>query len=155
MKLHGRLDGRGMLALSRPHLVAAAALAAIACGFVLNGRPAWLAGGVAAFDVLLQGVLNRVSDVPEDKSAGVPGTLFVEQNAGALMRILAVALLVSLIGAKPLGTRLLFARVAFHGVGFAYSFPTVTERFKEIPVLRTVVPPLLFALAAVGYPLAL
>ena len=144
-----------MIRFLRLPAVLVAGLTAVACGWVLQGEPAWIAGGLAALDWGLFGLLNRISDVPEDERNGVPGAGFARQNASKLMRATFLALAVSLIGARPLGTPLLVLRLAFHAGGFAYSFPTLTRRFKEVFLVKNLVPAVLFAGAVAGYPLAL
>ena len=151
----GHLSARDLIGLGRFHLVAFAGLAAVVCGWELDGHFDFAAGGLVAFDWFLINFFNRIADVPEDKHNGVSGTGFVEANAGALMRIAFVGLLVSLVGARPLGTGLLVLRLAFHLGGFAYSFPTVGPRLKEVLVLKNVFSGLLFLLSVIGYPLAL
>ena len=151
----GRLSVRDFLGLGRFHIVAIAALAAVVFGWEFEGRLRYVAGALVAFDWFLLNLFNRIADVPEDRRNGVSGTGFVEANAGALMRIAFVALAVSLIGARPLGTPLLVLRVAFHLGGFAYSFPTVGPRIKEVLVVKNVFSGLLFLLSVFGYPLAL
>lgn len=141
--------------LFRPHIVAIAGLAAIVFGWVLGGELAWVAGGLVAFDWCVLNLFNRIADVPEDERNGVEGTPFVRQNAGMLMRVSFVALALSLIGARPLGMPLLILRLGFHAGGFAYSFPTVVPRVKEIFLLKNVFSGLLFILSVIGYPLAL
>ena len=153
--IKGRLSARDFLGLGRFHIVAIAALAAVVFGWEFDGRMGFAAGGLVAFDWFLLNLMNRIADVPEDRHNGVSGTGFVEANAGALMRIAFIGLAVSLIGARPLGTELLVLRVAFHLGGFAYSFPTVGRRIKEVFVLKNVFSGLLFILSVVGYPLAL
>jgi 4-hydroxybenzoate polyprenyltransferase len=153
--LSGRLPARDFLGLGRFHIVVIAALAAVVFGWLFDGRLGFVAGGLVAFDWFLLNLFNRIADVPEDRRNGVSGTGFVEQNAGALMRIVFVALALSLIGARPLGTPLLVLRCAFHAGGFAYSFPTVTRRIKEIFLVKNVFSGLLFIVSAIGYPLAL
>ena len=151
----GRISARDFLGLGRFHLVAIAALAAVVFGWQFDGRLGFAAGGLVAFDWFVLNLFNRIADVPEDKENGVSGVGFVEANAGALMRIAFVALLVSLLGARPLGTELLLLRLAFHAGGFAYSFPTVGPRLKEVFILKNVFSGLLFILSVIGYPLAL
>ena len=151
----GRISARDFLGLGRLHTVAIAALAAAVFGWEFEGRIGFSASGLVAFDWFLLNLFNRISDVPEDKENGVSGTAFVEANSGALMRIAFVALTVSIIGARPLGTGLLVLRIAFHLGGFAYSFPTVGPRIKEVFALKNVFPGLLFILSVIGYPLAL
>ena len=151
----GRISARDFLGLGRFHIVAIAALAAVVFGWEFDGHFGFAAGGLVAFDWFLVNLFNRIADVPEDKANGVSGTGFVEANAGALVRIAFVALAVSLIGARPLGTELLVLRIAFHLGGFAYSFPTVGRRIKEVFVLKNVFSGLLFLLSVIGYPLAL
>ena len=153
--LSGRLSARDFLGLGRFHIVAIAALAAVVFGWLFDGRLGWVAGSLVAFDWFLLNLLNRIADVPEDRRNGVPGTGFVAQNAGALMRVAFIALALSLVGARPLGTPLLLLRCAFHAGGFAYSFPTVTRRIKEMFLLKNVFSGLLFIASVIGYPLAL
>ena len=144
-----------MASLLRLHIVAIAALAAAVFGWLFDGRIGWLAGGIVGFDWCVLNLFNRVADVPEDAKNGVPGTDFVARNAGLLMRGAAIALAASLIGARPLGMPLLVLRLAFHAGGFAYSFPTVTRRVKEMFVVKNVFSALLFILSVIGVPLAL
>ena len=151
----GRISARDFLGLGRFHIVAIAGLAAVVFGWEFDGHLGFAAGGLVAFDWFLLNLFNRIADVPEDKRNGVSGTGFVEANAGALMRIAFIALTVSLIGARPLGTHLLVLRIAFHLGGFAYSFPTVGPRIKEVFALKNVFSGLLFILSVIGYPLAL
>ena len=155
LALKGRLPARDLLGLGRFHIVAIAALAAVVFGWEFDGRLGFVAGGLVAFDWFLLNLFNRIADVPEDKQNGVSGTGYVEENAGALMRIAFIALGVSLIGARPLGTPLLVLRLAFHAGGFAYSFPTVGPRIKEVFLLKNVFSGVLFILSVIGYPLAL
>ena len=153
--IRGRISARDFLGLGRFHIVAIASLSAVVFGWQFDGRLGLVAGGLVAFDWFLLNLVNRIADVPEDKENGVSGTGFVEENAGALMRIAFIALAVSLVGARPLGTNLLVLRIAFHLGGFAYSFPTVGPRIKEVFVLKNVFSALLFILSVIGYPLAL
>ncbi len=153
--LTGRLKPSEALGLGRFHIVAIAALATVVFGWEFDGLIRWTAGGLVAFDWFVLNLFNRIADVPEDKKNGVAGTGFVEQNAGALMRIATLALAISFIGARPLGTPLMVLRAAFHIGGFAYSFPTVGRRIKEIFLVKNVFSGALFIISVIGYPLAL
>lgn len=144
-----------MISLLRLHIVAIAGLAAVVFGWLFDAHLGWVAGGLVAFDWCILNLFNRIADVPEDEKNGVPGTDFVRQNAGLLMRGTFIALLVSLIGARPLGTPLMILRVAFHAGGFAYSFPTFFRRIKEMFLVKNVFSGLLFIASVVGYPIAL
>jgi 4-hydroxybenzoate polyprenyltransferase len=143
------------VSLLRLHIVAIAALAAAVFGWLFDGRVGWLAGALVGFDWCVLNLFNRIADVPEDRRNGVPGTDFVARNAGMLMRAAFVALAASLFGARPLGMPLLVVRLAFHAGGFAYSFPTVTRRLKEVFVVKNVFSALLFVLSVIGVPLVL
>lgn len=143
------------MTLLRWRLLAAAALSAAAAGLVIDGRLEWLAIGVVAFDWAVASLFLRIAEVPEDEKRGVPGTDYVRRNAGMLMRAAFIALAASLYGARPLGMPLLALRLAFHAGAFAYAFPTVVRRLKEVPVLRHAVPAALFVASTVGVPFVL
>ena len=65
---------RALVGVTRPHIVAIAALACLTFGHALNGGYPWLAVAFCALDWFLVNLLNRVVDFGEDRTNRVEGT---------------------------------------------------------------------------------
>ncbi len=153
------------LSALRFHIVAIAACAALTFGYLFRGRYFFGVALVCGFDWCIVNLLNRATDVEEDRLNGITATELVARHARAIV----VGCLVALVGSLVLGffvtTRELAAtRVLFHALGLGYSFryvpmprsprlPLGRARFKDLYGLKNGVSAFMFVLSVGLYPL--
>lgn len=143
----------------RLHIVAIAACATVAFGYLFKGAyPVGLAL-LCGFDWCIVNLLNRATDVEEDRLNGIAATEFVARHARALVALSLAALAGSLAwGFAALPRPLAWVRVAFHLLGLGYSYrlvptPRGWRRFKDLYVLKNSMSAFMFVLSVGLYPL--
>ncbi|HVV84473.1 MAG TPA: UbiA family prenyltransferase [Kofleriaceae bacterium] len=147
-------------AITRFHILLIGAVAAIVFGWLMTGRYLWTAGAIAGLDWFLINLMNRVTDLDEDRANGIRGTERVARRKGAIT-IGSVALLVGSIAATHLVWPSLTPwRVAVQVIGLAYNYrlvptPRGWSRFKEIYFFKNFGSSVLFVLTCFVYPLAI
>jgi 4-hydroxybenzoate polyprenyltransferase len=145
-----------LASVSRLHIVAIAALQTLTFGWLFTGSYLWLLAGVSALDWLLVNVLNRVVDLPEDRTNDVVGTNFVARHATLIRAAAFTVLFASIALVHRVIPAVTIVRLAFHGLGLIYNWPLLPARvrLKQLYVLKNVAPAIGFLLTCVGYPLA-
>lgn len=148
-----------LLAALRIHIVAIAVCATVVFGYIFRGVYPWGLALLCGFDWCLVNLLNRATDVEEDRVNGIAATELVARHARGIV----VASLLLLVGSLVAGAFLLPAplaldRVLFHALGLGYSFryvptPRGLKRFKDLYLLKNSMSALMFILSVVGYPL--
>lgn len=146
-------------AITRAHILAIGAVAAVVFGWIIGGRYLWAVGALAGLDWFLINVMNRVTDVAEDAANGIRGTALVARRA----RLITVGAWVLLLGSIALGhlwwPELTPWRIAVQVIGLGYNYPIVPSlrgltRFKEMYFWKNFGSALLFVLTCFVYPLA-
>lgn len=143
----------------RLHIVAIAVCATVTFGYLFTGAyPVGLAL-LCGLDWCIVNLLNRATDVDEDRLNGIAATEFVASHAQALVAGCLVTLAGSLVyGFMALPASLALARVAFHALGLGYSFrvvptPRGRRRFKDLYLLKNSMSAVMFVLSVGLYPL--
>lgn len=148
---------RVLSSLTRPHIVAIAALAGLTFGHLFCGGYPWLAAALGALDWFLVNLLNRVVDFGEDRVNAVTGT----ETAWRHRRTIAWAGL-SILGLSLAAQALLLPallpwRLAYHLLGLGYNWPLLPgrRRIKQLYLAKNAASATGFLLTVFGYPLAL
>ncbi|MEZ4406205.1 MAG: UbiA family prenyltransferase [Polyangiales bacterium] len=143
----------------RLHIVAIAVCATVTFGYLFKGAyPVGLAL-LCGLDWCLVNLLNRATDVDEDRLNGIAATEFVARHARALTAGSLVVLAASLAwGFAALPLSLAVTRVVFHALGLGYSFrvvptPKGMRRFKDLYVFKNTMSAVMFVLSVGLYPL--
>jgi 4-hydroxybenzoate polyprenyltransferase len=143
----------------RLHIVAIAVCATVTFGYLFMGAyPVGLAL-LCGLDWCIVNLLNRATDVDEDRLNGIAATEFVASHAGALVAGCLIALVASLAwGFRALPPSLALVRVVFHIMGLGYSFrlvptPKGMRRFKDLYLLKNSMSAVMFVLSVGLYPL--
>lgn len=143
----------------RLHIVAIAVCATLTFGYLFKGAyPVGLAL-LCGLDWCIVNLLNRATDVDEDRLNGIAATEFVARHAKALVVGCLVALVASLAyGFAALPTSLAWVRVGFHLMGLGYSFrivptPRGWRRFKDLYLFKNSMSAVMFVLSVGLYPL--
>jgi 4-hydroxybenzoate polyprenyltransferase len=143
----------------RLHIVAIAVCATVTFGYLFMGAyPVGLAL-LCGLDWCIVNLLNRATDVDEDRLNGIAATEFVAGHAQALVGGCLVTLAASLAwGFVALPTSLAIVRVVFHAMGLGYSFrivptPIGLRRFKDLYLFKNSMSAVMFVLSVGLYPL--
>ncbi len=143
----------------RLHIVAIAVCATVTFGWVFTAEyPVGLAL-LCGFDWCIVNLLNRATDVEEDRLNGITATEFVARHARALVGLSLAALAASLAwGFAALPAALAAVRCVFHLFGLGYSYrivptPRGLRRFKDLYVLKNSMSAVMFVLSVGLYPL--
>ena len=143
----------------RLHIVAIAVCATVTFGYLFMGAyPVGLAL-LCGLDWCIVNLLNRATDVDEDRLNGIAATEFVASHARALVAGCLFTLAASLAwGFVALPTSLAIVRVVFHAMGLGYSFrlvptPKGMRRFKDLYLLKNSMSAVMFVLSVGLYPL--
>jgi 4-hydroxybenzoate polyprenyltransferase len=143
----------------RLHIVAIAACATVTFGYLFMGAyPVGLAA-LCGLDWCIVNLLNRATDVDEDRLNGIAATEFVARHARGIVVACLVTLVASLVyGFVALPTSLAVVRVVFHAMGLGYSFRVVPtprgwRRFKDLYVFKNSMSAVMFVLSVGLYPL--
>ena len=143
----------------RIHIVAIAVAATVTFGFLFRGIYPIELALLCGFDWCIVNLLNRATDVEEDRLNEIVATEMVARHARAIVWGTMLALVASLVvGFALLPLPLALTRVVFHAIGLGYSFrivPTASgrKRFKDLYVLKNSMSAVLFILGCGLYPL--
>jgi 4-hydroxybenzoate polyprenyltransferase len=150
---------RELASALRVHIVAIAACATLTFGYVFKGEyPVGLAL-LCGFDWCIVNLLNRATDVEEDRLNGIAATEFVARHARAVVTVSLAALGLSLVvGFVALPWALAAVRVGFHLLGLGYSYrivptPRGLRRFKDLYVFKNSMSAVMFVLSVGLYPI--
>ncbi|MGD0530482.1 MAG: UbiA family prenyltransferase, partial [Polyangiaceae bacterium] len=111
------------------------------------------------FDWCIVNLLNRATDVDEDRLNDIAATELVARHRRLVVGLSLGALVASLVvGAFLFPFPVTALRVVFHVLGLGYSFRIVPtrrglRRFKDLYVLKNSMSAVMFVLSVVGYPL--
>lgn len=143
----------------RLHIVAIAVCATVVFGYLFKGAyPVGLAL-LCGFDWCIVNLLNRATDIEEDRLNGIAATELVARYARPIVTVCLAALGLSLAwGFAALPLSLAITRVVFHALGLGYSYrivPTARgwRRFKDLYVLKNSMSAVMFILSVGLYPL--
>lgn len=143
----------------RLHIVAIAACATVTFGYVFKGEYPLGLALLCGLDWCIVNLLNRATDVAEDRLNGITATEFVARHARPLVALSLAALAGSLAGGfAALPWKLAAVRVAFHLLGLGYSYrlvptPRGLRRFKDLYLLKNSVSAFMFVLSVGLFPL--
>ena len=150
---------KDLFAALRSHIVAIAACATVLFGDLFRDAWPWGLALLCGFDWCLVNLLNRATDVEEDRLNGIAATEMVFRHARLIVALCLTLLLGSLVaGALWLPWPLSVDRAVFHAIGLGYSYRIVPtpggfRRFKDLYLLKNTMSAVLFVLSVVGYPL--
>jgi 4-hydroxybenzoate polyprenyltransferase len=141
--------------ITRPHIVAIAALACLTFGHIFDGGYPWLAAGLCALDWFLVNLLNRVVDFGEDRANAIPGTERAWRHRELIARAGLGLLAGSLVVQGVLLPALLPWRLGYHALGLAYNWPLLPggRRIKQLYGLKNAASTTGFLLTCFAYPL--
>ncbi len=148
-----------VLAAFRIHIVSIAVCATVAFGFLFRDVYPYGLALLCGFDWCIVNLLNRATDVDEDRLNQIAATEVVARHARVIVWGCLVALMASLVaGFLWLPRALAIDRVIFHALGVGYSFryvptPRGFKRFKDLYVLKNTMSATMFVLSVVLYPL--
>lgn len=146
------------LAIARHHIVLIAMAACLVFGWLTTGEHPWAIALVAGLDWFLINLLNRVTDVDEDRKNAIPGTERVARRTRALTVASFALMLGSLAATHLVWPELTVPRVAVQAIGLAYNYrlvptPKGMSRLKEIYFFKNFGSSMLFVLTGFVYPL--
>ena len=124
-------------AITRFHILLIGAVAAVVFGWLMTGRYPWALGAIAGLDWFLINLMNRVTDLEEDRQNGIRGTERVARQKTAIT-IGSFALLVgSIVATHFVWPALTPWRIAVQVIGLGYNYKLVPtprgwSRFKEL-----------------------
>lgn len=148
----------GALAVVRHHIVLIAMAASCVFGWLMTGERPWLLSLVVGLDWFLINLMNRITDLEEDRRNGIEGTGLVARH-GRAMTVAAVLLMVgSFVGTHLVWPELTPWRVAVQVIGLGYNYdivptPSGMRRFKELYFLKNWMSAMLFVLTCFVYPI--
>ncbi len=118
----------------RLHIVAIAAAALLVFNWAFTGHHPWLLAGIVALDWFLVNLLNRVVDLPEDRINDIRGVGFVSRHRTEILIGGVSLLILSFFWTFWRQPQLIWWRLAFHLLGFAYNWPLLPRgrRIKEL-----------------------
>lgn len=155
-----------VLSALRFHIVAIAACATLVFGVLIRDTTYVGLAFVCGLDWCLVNLLNRATDVEEDRLNGITATELVARNATFVVRACLAVLVGSLlVGFFVTTWQLALVRVLFHALGLGYSFryvPTFGKkrspdgrpfaRFKDLYAAKNGVSAFMFVLSVFVYP---
>lgn len=137
----------------RAHIVAIAMCATVVFGYLFRGQYPWALGLLCGLDWCIVNLLNRATDVEEDRLNGIAATEWVARHARALVAgTLSVLALSLLWGFAALPPAMAAVRVLFHLFGLGYSYrivptPRGWRRFKDLYALKNGMSAVMFVLS--------
>lgn len=145
------------LAIIRYHIIAIAMAATLTFGWLITGRYPFALTLVTALDWFLINLLNRVTDIAEDRRNGIVGTERVAARARALTALSFGLMLGSFVLTHALAPSLTPWRVVVQLIGLGYNYkivptPKGLSRFKEIYFFKNFGSAVIFVLTGFAYP---
>ena len=146
--------------LLRLHIVGIATCAALVFSWLMTGHHGVAAAAICAFDWLVINLLNRITDVDEDRANGIPATNLVARHPRAFYAGTGLGLAASFAVTHALVPELTAWRALVQLVGTAYSLPLLWtprgwRRLKALYFLKNFTSAMLFVATCFVYPLAL
>ncbi len=149
-----------LLAVFRYHIVIIAMVAALTFGWLITGQRFFALTLIVGLDWFLINLMNRVTDLEEDRRNGIQGVELVAAR-GRTMTVLSYGLMFgSFAGTHFVWPELTGWRVLVQVIGLGYNYnivPTLSgmKRFKEIYFLKNFMSAMLFVLTCFVYPLTI
>jgi 4-hydroxybenzoate polyprenyltransferase len=147
------------LAIVRYHIVLCSMGGMLVFGWLETGRYLWGLSLVVAVDWFVINLLNRVTDVAEDRKNGIQGTERVARASTPLAIACFTLLAASFLVTHRLWPALTPWRVAVQAIGIPYSYrlvptPWGLRRWKDLYFFKNFGSACIFALTGFAYPLA-
>lgn len=145
------------LAIARYHIVLIAMMGMLTFGWLMNGRYLPGLALVVGIDWFLINLMNRITDIAEDRKNGIPGTERVAQRQRLLTFVSVLLLGGSLLVTHALWPRLSPWRLLVQIIGLAYNYRLLPwrgglSRFKEMYFFKNFASAGLFILTCFVYP---
>jgi len=147
------------LLVSRIHIIAIAAMGTLTFGWLFTGHHVWTLPLIAAVDWFLVNLVNRVVDLPEDRTNRITGTDWVGRHQRILMAVAVFVLVASFVIVQFLEPDVWPLRVCYHLLGIAYNYALLPLgrgrriRLKEVYLVKNAASALGFVITVFGYPL--
>lgn len=145
-----------LIAVSRFHIAALAAMGTLTFGWLFTGHYPWLLAGVCALDWYIVNLLNNVTDQEEDSVNQISGTEFTGRHKNRLIAIIIAVLISSLVLIHFLNPFITTLRITCHLLGFLYNWPLLPgrRRLKDLYFWKNTASATGFIITILGYPLA-
>ena len=145
------------LSIARYHIVLIAMAGMLTFGWLMSGRYLWGLSLVVGLDWFLINLMNRITDIAEDRRNAIPGTERVAQRMRLLTWLSALLLGGSLLLTHALWPRLTPYRILVQIIGLAYNYRLLPlrhgfARFKELYFFKNFASACLFILTCFVYP---
>jgi len=148
-----------LASLTRPHIVAIAALGTLVFGWLFTARWAPVPALIAGLDWFLVNFVNRAVDAREDRVNRVAGATWAVRHRTAVVLVAAVVILASFAVVQAVEPSLWPLRLAYHLLGLAYNHPLIPVRagrrvrLKQVYLVKNTASATGFLLTVFGYPL--
>lgn len=148
------------LSIARYHIMAIGMTACVVFSWLMTDRYNFGLVAVVGIDWFLINLLNRITDIEEDRRNGIEGTETVARQATMLMVLAAVIFVGSFGLSHYVAPELTAYRVVVQAIGVAYNYKVIPARkgwtrLKELYFWKNFGSSLLFVLTCFVYPLAL
>lgn len=145
------------LSIARYHIVLIAMAGMLTFGWLMSGRYLWGLSLIVGLDWFLINLMNRITDIAEDRKNAIPGTERVAQGMRLLTWLSALLLGGSLLATHVLWPRLTPYRILVQVIGLAYNYRLLPlrhgfARFKELYFCKNFASACLFILTCFVYP---
>ena len=145
------------LSIARYHIVLIAMAGMVTFGWLMSGRYLWGLSLIVGLDWFLINLMNRITDIAEDRKNAIPGTERVAQRMRLLTWLSALLLGGSLLATHALWPRLTPYRILVQVIGLAYNYRLLPRRhgfarFKELYFFKNFASACLFILTCFVYP---
>jgi len=146
-----------LVAISRLHIVAIAAMASLTFGWLFTGRYLWMAVTFVALDWFVINLLNQTVDLKEDAINNICRVTFTLRHRRILLGVGLATALVTLVAGYWINPVLTWPRIAFHLLGAMYNWSLLPgrRRLKQLYFWKNTASALGFLITVFGYPLAL
>ncbi len=146
-----------LASILRLHIIGVAICAALVFSALLTGQLAWEVTGLGAVDWMLINLLNKLTDVKEDRANQILGTDFVADHRRGLLIVWIAVFVGSFAWTWVSFPELTWFRVAVQAIGLGYSVPLVPtwgglKRFKDLYFLKNFMSAVLFVFTVFVYP---
>ncbi len=145
------------LSIARYHIVLIAMAGMLTFGWLMSGQYLFGLAVIVGLDWFLINLMNRITDIAEDRRNGIPGTERVARQQRLLTWGSALLLAGSLAATQVLWPQLLPWRLLVQVIGLAYNYrllptPSGRSRFKELYFFKNFASAALFILTCFVYP---
>ena len=146
-----------LASILRLHIIGVAVCAALVFSALFTGHIAWELAGLGAVDWMLINLLNKLTDVEEDRANQIHGTDFVASHRRGLLIAWILVFVGSFVWTALAFPELIALRVVVQLIGLGYSIRLVPtwrglKRFKDIYFLKNFMSAVLFVFTVFIYP---